>query len=392
MKRAAPSLLGIALVLLTLLCPSAPAQQHRATKLGHPLTRFAAPLKTPEDLRDRFRDPKLRYDFASVLTQWGWTGDLEDLHRAAQTAEIVDAKIPVGTRMPFMSSRKDGIAICLRDVLWAGEEAAPCYWFNFTSKGRRYRCITPKACSNFFVEDLGPAPIPVPMLALTCIAPERQFTGRQVKVCFTVRNNGDGPEPKAIIVVPIPAGATVSSATDGGVIGFDRVTWEIVNVSTNGPREVCAVFTTERPGRLEFKPSVTGAVAGPAYCECFTQILGVYAVLVEVVDLDDPVEVGKVVTYVITVTNQGNQTGTGIRFVCTVPDSQEFVYGSGSTPVQAQGRTVTVTPLPSLEGKAVATWRVLTKALRADDARFKVEFTTDQFEKPIKREESTRLY
>ncbi len=392
MKRTALSLLGFAFALLTLLPGSAPAQQHRATRLGHPLTRFAPPLKTPEDLRERFRDEKLKPDIASILAQWGWPGSLEDIHRAAQTAEINDGKIPVGTRMPFMSSRKDGIAICLRDVLWAGEEAAPCYWFNFSSKGRRYRCITPKACSNFFVEDLGPEPVPVPRLALTCTAPERQFTGRPVKVCFTVRNNGDGPEPRATVTVPIPAGATATSATDGGVISFDRVTWEIANLTMGGPREVCATFTTERPGRLEFKSTVTGAVAGPAYCECFTQILGVYAVLVEVIDLEDPIEVGKVVTYVVTVTNQGNQTGTGIRFTCTVPDSQEFVYGSGSTPVQAQGRTVTMTALPSLEGKAVATWRVLTKALRADDARFKVEFTTDQFEKPIKREESTRLY
>ena len=383
---------GLLAGLTLLLCLPARAEEHRATRLGHPATRFAPPLHTPEDLRARFRDENLWPDFGSVLYQWGWKGDLEDLRRAALTAEITDGKIPVGTRMPFMSSRKDGLAICLRNVIWAGAEPAPAYAFTFSSKGRRYRCVTPKACSNFFLEDLGPEPTPVPVLALQCNAPERQFTGRPVKVCFTVRNSGDGPEPKATLTLPIPPGATFTSATDGGVAALDRVAWEITNLTTNAPREVCAVFTTERPGRMEFKPTVSGAIAGPAHCECQTQILGVYAILVEVVDLEDPVEVGKAITYVITVTNQGNQTGTGIRVVCTVPDSQEFVFGSGSTPVQAQGRTVIMNPLPTLDGKAVATWRVLTKALRADDARFKVDFTTDQFEKPIRREESTRLY
>ena len=188
--------------------------------------------------------------------------------------------------------------------------------------------------------------------------------------------------------MPIPAGAVANSATDSGLIALDRVTWEISNLAPNASKEVCAVFTTERPGRMAFTSTATSAVAGPAHCDCHTQVLGVYAILVEVVDLEDPVEVGKAVTYVITVTNQGNQTGTGIRVICTVPDSQEFVFGNGTTPVQAQGRTVTMQALPTLDGKAVATWRVLTKALRADDSRFKVEFSTDQFERPIRREES----
>ena len=390
MKHSASVLLALGLMLAC--CVTAHAEEHRATRLGHPATRFAPTLHTPEDLRSRFRDEKLRPDIASILQQWGWIGNLEDLYRAAQTAEIVDGKILVGTRMPFMSSRKDGIAICLRNVIWAGEEPAPAYAFLFSSKGRRYRCITPKACSNFFLEDLGAEPTPVPLLSLTCNAPQREFTGRAVKVCLTLQNKGDGPEPRSTITLPVPAGATVVSATDGGVTTLDRITWEVANLAAGASKEVCAVFNFERPGRVEFKSAAQGTTAGAAHCDCQTQILGVYAILVEVVDLEDPIEVGKAVTYVITVTNQGNQTGTGIRVVCNVPESQEFVFGSGTTAVQAQGRTVTMSTLPSLDGKAVATWRVMTKALRADDSRFKVEFTTDQFEKPIRREESTRLY
>ena len=237
-------------------CGFARAEEHRATRLGHPATRFAPPLHTPEDLRSRFRDEKLRPDIASILHQWGWKGNLEDLHRAALTAEIVDGTIPVGTRMPFMSSRKDGVAICLRNVIWAGAEPVGAYAFSFSSKGRRYRCVTPKPCSNFFLEDLGPEPTPVPVLALQCNAPERQFTGRPVKVCLTLRNRGDGPEPRATVTLPIPPGATLVSATDGGTAVLDRVTWEIANLAPNAPREVCeqrdpkGLYREARAGRL----------------------------------------------------------------------------------------------------------------------------------------------
>jgi uncharacterized repeat protein (TIGR01451 family) len=294
--------------------------------------------------------------------------------------------------MPFMSSRKNGAAICLRNVIWAGEAPVEAYAFNFSSKGRLYRCVIPKPCSNFFLEDLGPAPIPMPALALQCNAPDRQFTGRPIKVSLTLKNSGDGAEARTSIALPIPPGATFVSASDGGEATLERVTWEITGLATNSTREVSAVFTTERAGRMDFKPVAIGTQAGQATCECYTKVLGVYAVLVEVIDLEDPVEVGKPVNYVITVTNQGNQTGTGIRVICTVPDSQEYVSGSGSTPVEANGRTITMSPLPSLEGKQVATWRVQTRAIRPDDSRFKVEFTTDQFEKPIRRQESTRLF
>jgi hypothetical protein len=84
-------------------------------------------------------------------------------------------EIPVGARMPFMSSRHGGRPVCLRNVLWAGPAPIPAYAFTFSSQGRRYRCVTPKPCCNFFLEDLG-----VPILTLTCEAPAEALAGRSV--------------------------------------------------------------------------------------------------------------------------------------------------------------------------------------------------------------------
>jgi hypothetical protein len=49
-------------------------------------------------------------------------------------------------------------------------------------------------------------------------------------------------------------------------------------------------------------------------------------------------------------------------------------------------------PLPTLASKAVATWRVVTKAVKEGDARFKVELTSDQFQRSIDEDESTTQY
>ena len=146
--RLLPALPSLVAALAVLCGVSAPAESHRATRLGNPATRFAPPLATPEDLRALFHNEKLKPDFGAILKQWGWQGNLDDLLAAAATAEISDIRIAVGTTMPFMSSRDKGQPVCLRNVLWAGQQPAPAYAFTFASAGHRYRCVTPKACSN----------------------------------------------------------------------------------------------------------------------------------------------------------------------------------------------------------------------------------------------------
>ena len=129
-----------------------------------------------------------------------------------------------------------------------------------------------------------------------------------------------------------------------------------------------------------------------AQTRCDTQVLGIPAILLETADLEDPIEVGKEVVYEIKVTNQGSAPGTNLKVVCTLPDSEEFVSGTGSTQVQAQERAVTMETMPVLAPKAQAVWRVTVKALKPDDARFKVFVSSDQFQQPIQKDEATHLY
>lgn len=375
---------------LVLLCGPVHAEQHRATRLGNPATRFAPTLYTPEDLRSRFRDEKLRPDFAEVLRQWGWTGDVADLHRAALTNEITEVKIPVGTTMPFMSSRENGKAICLRNVLWAGKEPISAYAFDFTSRGRRYRCITPKPCSNFFVEDLGP--IPKSELTLECSAPDQVLLGRRAEVCLTVRNAGNVPELKTRVTLPLAPGSTLASATEGGLATNGIVTWELADLAPNVSQRLCATFNVRQLGAMPFNSTATGSSAKAVQSACSTKVVGIPAILLETADLLDPIAVGSEVTYIIKVTNQGTSAGTDVRLVCTLPASEQFVSATGTTPVQAADRTLTMAALPTLEPKAVASWQVVVKALAVDDARFKVEVSSDQFEQPIHKDEATQLY
>ncbi len=389
MKRQNLLPLAIGLWLALLFTGPATAQQHRAVRLGHPATRFAPTLTQPEQLRALFADEKLKADVAEILRQAEWKGNVEDLRRAAAIAPITELSLPVGTRMPYMSSRKDGQPIALMDVLWDGKEPVSAYAFDFVSNGRQYRCITPKPCSNFYTVDLGPA---LPKLTLGCNAPGQIVAGRPFDVCLTVTNLGTATEPTTTLRLPIPAEAISTSTTDEGDSTTSSIVWSITNLQPQTAKQVCATLKSPQPALLALTAAAQGTLGDAAATRCETRVFGIPAILLETADLEDPIDVGKEVVYEIKVTNQGSAPGTNLKVTCTLPESEEFVSGTGASPVQAQDRTVTMDTLPVLEPKAQAVWHVTVKALKADDARFKVFISTDQFQQPIQKDESTHLF
>ena len=134
---------------------SAEAQQHKATRLGNPATRFTAPVKSVDQLQALLSSPKIKADMAAVLDDAGWKGNPEDISRAAAKEKIGEIQIPSGTRLPFMASRKNKKPYAMKDVLWAGRKPIDAFTFEFSSNCIRYRFVIPEDCGNFWVEEIG---------------------------------------------------------------------------------------------------------------------------------------------------------------------------------------------------------------------------------------------
>ena len=305
------ALFVVAVVVAFFTAASVQGQQHRATRLGNPATRFDRPLYLPDDLRKMLLSDAMRADVEFIVRECGYSGTMEDFRRAAATNEIAKLRIPVGTLLPAMSSRENGKPILLREVLWAGDDPIPAFEFFFASNGRRFRVVAPQACANFWVEDHGKELFPV--LALTCDAPAEVLLRRPGQVCLTLRNVGDEIEPLATVSLPIPAGATFSSATEGGRVVDGRVVWERRNLAAKSSQQFCAVFDAAQPCTLSYVSSARGSRAPEVQSRCETRVAGVPAVLLEVVDLNDPIEVGEDETYEIVVLNQGTATLTNVN-------------------------------------------------------------------------------
>ena len=373
--------------LCTLALPVAQAQQHRATHLGHPATRFAEPLKTEEDLRRVFQQESLREDIAAIARMSGYRGDMADFHQAVATAPVTAIEIPTGTLLPAMSTRKKGKPVLLFDVLWAGKAPIQAYEFHFNSLGRRYRVIVPKPCSNFWVEEL-----PLPNLSVSCKSPDEAILGRPFPVCNTIGNAGPGLETGAVLSLVFPQEMAFMSAMEGATPKMERVNWMLTNVAPGSSQELCATFTPRQRGLFVFSTTLTGDLMPSMERKCETHVHGIPAVLLEVIDLKDPVLVGSEVTYEIRVLNQGTEPLTRIQLKGTLEDSQRYFSGTGSTEVMGAKTLFNPRILERLEPGKEARWHVTVRAEKAADVRFKVELRADQLERPVTETEATLQY
>jgi hypothetical protein len=76
--------------------------------------------------------------------------------------------------------------------------------------------------------------------------------------------------------------------------------------------------------------------------------------------------------------------------VARLDDSQNFVGGSGATPVvTADAGQIVAGVVATLSPREQAEWRIVVKAGKAGDARFSVDLEADQFFCPVRKTEVT---
>jgi len=230
-----------------------------------------------------------------------------------------------------------------------------------------------------------------PMLTITKTGPQMRYLGRPATYEMTVRNTGDAPAKNTVLVDTIDVGARFTEASDQGQASGGKVTWNLGTLEPGTSRSVTVTLVMTQRKTVSNTATVT-AYCAQASTSASTVVKGIPALLLEVVDVEDPIEVGSNVTYIIAITNQGSAEGENIAIQCELPEEQEFVSAEGPTPDTIKGKIVTFAPLPSLDVKAKVSYRVVVKGIEANDVRFKVIMTGAQLITPVQETESTHIY
>lgn len=231
-----------------------------------------------------------------------------------------------------------------------------------------------------------------PVLVITKTGAKRQYLGRSVTYDLTVRNKGDGPAQNTVIEDIVPPGVTNVEATAGAQFAGSKLVWELGTLEPNTSKSVKVSYTPTREGELMATATASAYCAEPVSDSSRTAVTGIAAARLEVIDTEDPVEVGTNTTYVIDVTNQGSAADTNVRISAVLDDKLQYVSSAGATAGSIQGKTISFSPLRTLEPKGKATWRIVVKGAIAGDARLKVTMHTDQLALPVEQTEATHVY
>jgi len=231
-------------------------------------------------------------------------------------------------------------------------------------------------------------------LALRKTGPERGNPNQVLDYSLVASNTGASPAAGILLTDNLPEGLEFISAADGGT--FDPKTrgveWRLGTLQPGESKAVGVRLRAAKAGDWVNRAVVKAETGREVSAELRVKVEGVPALMLEVVDLDDPVELGAETTYEIRIVNQGTAPCTNIRVVGVAPEGLAVVGAQGPTTHRIEGKQVIFEPLPKLAAKADALFRVRARGVKPGDWRFRTWLSSDHMPRPVYEDESTQVY
>ncbi len=239
-----------------------------------------------------------------------------------------------------------------------------------------------------------------PLLVAKQTGPAKCLVKAEPTYQIDLTNPGTATTDPISVWTTIPEGFEVVQASDGGtfVPTNKAVGWKLNGLTAGGNKSLTLKLRSVGPAdaviRTVAQATPEGGKGKGLEVKCDTQVKaeGVPALRFEVIDVEDPVEVGKEAMYEIKVTNQGTGPCTNVVVVGELGDGTTFSSASGPTTGRAAGNVVTFEALANLPVKGEAVFKVKVKGTTAGDSRFKAKVACDQIKTAVSKEENTRFY
>lgn len=264
-----------------------------------------------------------------------------------------------------------------------------------TRTGGAQKCeTTAEAEGGLHAKDSATVNVIMPRLDLVLSGPGLRYLERRALYTLKVTNPGDAPATNVTVADVVPAGFKVLAASHGGRHDFQTrtVSWFLGEVGPGQTREVQLEVQAINPGEHKHKATAVGARGLRAESEVMTRVEGVSALLVELVDTEDPIEVNGDTAYEVRITNTGSKTETDIKLVASVPEKMQFKNAQGPARYREEGKTIVFEPIQKLAPRADAIFRINVKALEPGTVRFQIQVTSTNLTEPVIKMEPTRIY
>ncbi len=254
--------------------------------------------------------------------------------------------------------------------------------------------LTARADANVAVETRTQCEVIAPGLKIGVTGPKRRYLERSAIYNISVTNPGTAATREVELAAVLPKGLKFVEANNAGQ--YDGATgtvyWSLEELPPGETGTVSVTALPIEPGELRLHVKGRAQQGLTDEHDEIVTVEGIAAILFELVDINDPIEVGGETTYEIRVINQGSKSASDVRVVALLPPQLQAVSAEGPARHVIDGQRVLFDPVLQLAPKADMTYTVKVKALGAGDLRLRVQVLTDEIRTPITKEESTRVY
>lgn len=218
-----------------------------------------------------------------------------------------------------------------------------------------------------------------------------QFVGKKASYTITATNTGDVPLTDVVVTDTVPSQNKLLTAP-GAQINGNTATWTTsLGAGQSKSFDVTVLGLQEGTycNQVSAASSQYGLSGNDDAC---TEWRGYPALLIEVIDTEDPLLVGEQTTYVIQITNQGTAQDTNVGLEVQLPSQLKVVSAAGDTKGTISGNNVSFAPYSVLKAKQIIEFRVVAQAVAEGDARFRAQMKSDLLKSPVPEEEATQVY
>lgn len=232
-----------------------------------------------------------------------------------------------------------------------------------------------------------------PALKVNVTGPGKVFVTQDATYEIKLKNEGGVAATNTMVAMQVPAGMKFESAVSGGKEEAGKVVWKTEKIDPGQEIHLSAVLEGIAAGSVQSVVNVQGACCQEVSASVKTEVEGIPALHLECTDSDDPIRIGGIEIFHVSLTNQGSGAAKNIVLKATLEKNFDYVSSSGPTLAKAENtKFVEFSPLLSLAPKQKITWEIKAKAVEEGDHRFNVSVTGEGVERPIEKKEPTRVY
>lgn len=233
-----------------------------------------------------------------------------------------------------------------------------------------------------------------PSLKIAVDGPGLRYKGRNARYTLSITNDGSVPNNNIRISQAVADGFKFVSADHNGKYeaSAKSVQWFLGRLEPGQTAEVSCELNAIALGDFSHAVSVLSDSGIRAEAKAQTRVEGVASLTMELVDIDDPVEIGAETAYEIRVKNEGSKVASSVSIACELPPEMELKTVKAPVDAIVEGRQILFKSVEQIAPGAVIVYRIHVKGVQAGSHRMRVRMTGGGLEEAVVREEATKVY